>query len=78
MGPARGGVAGATPALRGEVGGAGEVIRVGARGAADTLGVGAGTEADCEPPDCEPLPGAARRVGDDGEPRSEQGSGRAE
>jgi hypothetical protein len=73
VGPAQGGVVGVTPALRGEVGGAGGVIRVGAGGAADTLGVGAGTEAD---PD--PLPGAARRVGNDEGLRSEQGSGRAE
>ena len=73
VGPAQGGVVGATPAMRGEVGGAGGVIRVGAGGAADTLGVGAGTEAD---PD--PLPGAARRVGNDEGLRSEQGSGRAE
>ena len=49
------------------------VVRIGGGCAADMFGVGAGTGAAYDP-----LPGAARRAGDDGEPRSGQGSGRAE
>jgi hypothetical protein len=73
VGPARGGVVGTTPALRAGIGGAGGVIRAGAGGAADAFGVGAGTGAASDP-----LPGAARRDADDGEPRRELESGRAE